>query len=164
MSIFIQLRLLPLLARRVGEHATCALGLLLISVAFSSCSLVRVQPYHALLFLASRMGLALVDTTTTALVARYSLTPTHRDQHFGMLIGVQAVSSIVAPVLAGKLYQRSLKTGGVFNVFPGAAPFILTAALALLACPVVLLLGATDRGWIATAAQHHGLVGVISRV
>ena len=54
MSIVIQLQLLPRLCARFGEHVSCAAGLLTLGLAFGLCSVVRSQPGHALLFLASR--------------------------------------------------------------------------------------------------------------
>ena len=53
-----QLLLLPRLVGLLGEHRSLLSGLVVLGACFGGAALVRLQPWHAVLFLAARAGLA----------------------------------------------------------------------------------------------------------
>jgi len=137
-AIIVQLLLLPALVRSVGEHAMSAAGLAVLGACFAASSLVRVQPWHAALFLASRVGWACTEVTAAALTARYS-TADERARNLGDLQSTQAAARIVTPLIGGKLYELSL-AGTRMSGPPGALPFLAVGLVSLLTAPAPLLL------------------------
>lgn len=142
-ALLTQLLLLPRLLERVGEAASCVAGLALLGVTMGASSLVRTQPLHFGLFVASRAGHALAETSNTALTARAS-PPERRARNLALLHTFQSGSRLVSPMLANYLFTLS-RTGGAGGgaaaIGPaGALPFLTVAALAIASAPLPLLL------------------------
>ena len=112
---------------------------------------MRTQPLHASLFLASRVGLAISETTNAAITAANSR-PERRARNLGLLQSTQAGGRIVSPLLAGWMYERStnMVTKGASTALgpPGALPFLAVGALVAATAPLPLLLrrGSGDAG------------------
>lgn len=138
-ALSVNLLLLPRLIDRYGEAAVCSVGLGLLGVCLSTSSLVLVQPYHAILFLLSRAGLASAETTSAALTVRFSAAE-RRGRNLALLQSTQSGSRIFSPLIASWLYTASL--GGSGQVPPGTLPFIVCGACALLTAPAPMLLQA----------------------
>jgi len=140
LALCVNLLVLPRLIDCVGEAVSCAIGLVLLGLCFGACSLITLQPLHFLVFLASRAGLAMADTTAAALSVRNS-SPEHRGRNIALLQSTQSGSRILSPLLAQWLYticidpSMSLGLGSA-----GTLPFLACGALALLTAPVPLLL------------------------
>ena len=138
-----QLLLLPWLVDAVGEARSCVAGLVLLGLAFGAFGLVRRQPAHFLLFVASRGGHSLADVSTAALTASAS-TPEARGRNLALLNSFQAGSRLVSPLVASYLYTLSTSGSGgglLSGLGPaGALPFLLVSALALCTAPAPLLL------------------------
>lgn len=135
-GLSVQLWLLPRLIDRIGEAVSCTLGLALLGTCVGMSAVLRSQPAHALLFLASRAGLAIAETSNSALTAQNS-EPSERGNNLAYLQSFQSGSRLFSPLIASRLYFESLS--GRFGT-PGTLPFLTTALLALLTAPVPLML------------------------
>ena len=136
-ALAVNLLLLPRLIDTIGEAAACAGGLCMLGLGLGASSIFRQQPTHAAAFLLSRAGLALADTTAAALTAKLSPADA-RPRNLALLQSTQSGSRIFSPLLAAWLYSASLR--GVVTIGPpGALPFLVCSACALLTAPVTLL-------------------------
>ena len=133
-----QLWLLPRLIDRMGEARSCACGLGVLGVAFGGFSLVRAQPLHMAIFVLSRAGHAVAEVANAALVASSSTAAT-RGRNLALLQSFQAGSRLVSPLVASALYTYSTTSANARLGPPGALPFLVVGALALLTAPAPLL-------------------------
>ena len=131
-TIITQIAIFPRLVKRVGEHAACAIGLVLLSMGLGGSSLLKIQPFHTSLYLAARVGAGVADTSTATLVARSSRGSDSRARNLGLIQSTRAGARIITPVLSGWLFQRSRK----FAFAPGALPYLLVASLLVTLMPV----------------------------
>ena len=62
-------RHLLLRRRAYGRHLACTLGILAVAIGIGGQYLVRVQPFHTVLYMINRAGAAVADNSTATLVA-----------------------------------------------------------------------------------------------
>ena len=137
-ALVVNLFVLPQIIDRVGEAAACSIGLAALGLCLGGCSLLTVQPWHFVVFLLSRVGFAMADTTAAALTARNSA-PERRARDLALLQSTQSGSRIFSPLLASWLYTHSISA--TRTVGPaGTLPFLTCGAAALLTAPLPLLL------------------------
>ena len=156
-----QLLLVPRAIGRLGEARACACGLLALGSCFAVAPLVRLQPAHALLYLSSRAGLALAETSNAGLSVKHS-PPALRGRNLGLLQSTQAGGRVVSPLVAGLLYEASLKGGvgggGALSSLPlgppGALPFLVAGSLAMLTAPLPALLLAREEKDADSLGRH----------
>ena len=138
-ALVVNLSMLPQLIDRVGEAVTCSIGLAILGLCLGGCSLLTMQPWHFVVFLLSRVGLAMADTTAAALTARNSA-PERRARDLALLQSAQSGSRIFSPLLASWLYTQSISATTQSIVPAGTLPFLTCGATALLTAPMPLLL------------------------
>mmetsp|Transcript_4171 Transcript_4171/g.8707 ORF Transcript_4171/g.8707 Transcript_4171/m.8707 type:complete len:480 (+) Transcript_4171:2-1441(+) len=131
----------PRLVASIGEHRACTLGILSVGTGIGGLSLVRVQPFHSLLYLLNRAGAAVADTATAALVARSSQGREARSRNLALLTSTRAAARIVSPLVSSTLFQMSCGGARV----PGALPFVLAASCAMAVAPLPSLLKRAER-------------------
>lgn len=130
----------PRLVRHTGEHRACALGIMAAGTGIGGLSLVRVQPWHSLLYMANRVGAGIADTATAALVARASASREDRSRNLALLTSTRAAARIASPLLSSKLFALSCAGLAQDVVAPGSLPFVIAACFALALAPVPLWL------------------------
>ena len=136
----------PALVKRIGEHRACTLGILAAGAGIGGQSLLRVQPYHSLLYMANRVGAAVSDTATATLVARSSVGREARSRNLALLTSSRAAARIASPLLSSRLFELSCRGAVAPWVAPGALPFVSAAALAMAVAPLPMVLrGAEER-------------------
>ena len=136
----------PRLVRRTGEHRACALGILAAGTGIGGLSVLRVQPWHSLLYMTNRIGAAVADTATAALVARSSADREERSHNLALLTSTRAAARIASPLISSEMFALSCAGLAQGVVAPGALPFVTAACFALAVAPVPLwLLGAERR-------------------
>ena len=141
LTVFTQLAIFPRLVKRLGEHLTCALGLSLLASGLGGFSLLKLQPFHSMLYFLARTGSAISDTSTATLVARSSEGTEARARNLALIQSTRAGARIVTPVLSGWLFEQS-RTGAVA---PGALPYLIVASLVVALVPVPLVLRSFER-------------------
>ena len=136
----------PRLVRRTGEHRACALGILAAGTGIGGLSVLRVQPWHSLLYMTNRIGAAVADTATAALVARSSADREERSHNLALLTSTRAAARIASPLISSEMFALSCAGLAQGVVAPGALPFVTAACFAVAVAPVPLwLLGAERR-------------------
>lgn len=140
-TIFTQLLLIPRLVRSIGPHSSCSLGLLGVSLGLGGCSVLRAQPVHSSLYLLNRVGSGVADTSTATLVALASADKQDRARNLGLIQSTRAAARIVTPMLSGYLFARSCSN----STCPGALPYLVVSALALLLIPLPRILRRMQR-------------------
>ena len=141
LTVFTQLAIFPRLVKRLGEHLTCALGLSLLASGLGGFSLLKLQPFHSMLYFLARTGSAISDASTATLVARSSEGTEARARNLALIQSTRAGARIVTPVLSGWLFEQS-RTGAVA---PGALPYLIVASLVVALVPVPLVLRSFER-------------------
>mmetsp|Transcript_20801 Transcript_20801/g.31821 ORF Transcript_20801/g.31821 Transcript_20801/m.31821 type:complete len:460 (-) Transcript_20801:1053-2432(-) len=128
----------PRIVHKIGDHTASALGLLSLSICLAGSSLVRKPIYlHSAFYLLNRFGSGIADTATATLVARYSPNNKCRARNLGFIQSTRAAARIFTPPLSGFLFSLSCN----FKYYPGALPYLLNSAFALLVSPIPLFLG-----------------------
>ena len=134
-----QLWVVPRLAKRVGNHMSCTLGLCALAVGLAGCSWIRWPlGLHVMLYLLIRMGQGVTDTSTATLVAQASNNQNERAYNLGMIQSTRAGARILTPLLSGSLFTRSCQPS--FPTPGGALPYLVNAVLALALTPLPLVL------------------------
>ena len=136
----------PRLVRRTGEHRACTLGILAAGTGIGGLSLVRAQPLHSLLYMTNRVGAAIADTATAALVARASAGREERARNLALLTSTRAAARIASPLVSSKMFALSCAGLAHAVVAPGALPFVVAAGFAMVVAPVPL--------WLRRAEQR----------
>ena len=131
----------PRLVARMGEHRACALGILAAGAGIGGQALLRIQPFHTVLYLTNRVGAAVADTATATLVARSSVGREARARNLGLLTSTRAAARIVSPLLSSRMFELSCSG----SVAPGALPFVTAACCALAVAPLPLVLRRAER-------------------
>jgi len=135
--------ILPKLVAKLGEHRVCTVGILAAGVGIGGQSLVRVQPFHSMLYMMNRAGAAVADTSTATLVARASPNRDARSRNLALLTSTRAAGRIVTPLLSSKLFELSCRRG--FGIASGALPFVIAACLAVSVAPLPAFLRMAER-------------------
>lgn len=140
-ALVAQLLVLPRMLDAMGEAFSCLVGLLILGSTFGLLGCVTVQPLHFWLFVASRAGHALAETSNAAITASAS-TPEKRGRNLALLQSFQSGSRLFSPLIASYLYELSLGQHrfGRWLGPPGALPFLWVGSLAILSVPMPLLL------------------------
>ena len=140
-ALVAQLLVLPRMLDVIGEAFSCLIGLVLLGACFGAVGCVTVQPFHFWLFVASRAGHALAETSNAAITASAS-TPENRGRNLALLQSFQSGSRLFSPLIASYLYELSLGSHrfGRWLGPPGALPFLWVGSMALLTAPAPLLL------------------------
>jgi len=136
LTVLTQLAIVPRVVKRVGEHKACALGMTALWSSLAGFSLVKAQPFHIVLYLASRLGAGVADTSTATLVARSSNGSDDRAKNLALIQSTRAGARIVTPLLSGWLFERSRRAAFA----PGALPYLVVASLLVALTPVPLVL------------------------
>ena len=131
----------PRLVARIGEHRACALGILAAGTGIGGQALLRIQPLHSLLYMTSRVGAAVADTATAALVARSSAGREERSRNLALLTSTRAAARIASPLLSSKVFELSCRG----SVAPGALPFVTAACFAFAVAPLPMVLRKAER-------------------
>lgn len=131
----------PKLVAKLGEHRACALGIVLAGTGIGGQSLFRVQPMHSLLYMMNRVGAAVADTATAALVASSSASREDRSRNLALLTSTRAAARIASPILSSKMFALSCKG----SVAPGALPFVTAACFAIAIAPLPLWMLRAER-------------------
>lgn len=126
----------PRLVAKIGEHRACTLGILAAGAGIGGQALLRVQPLHSLLYMTNRVGAAIADTSTAALVARSSVSREARSHNLALLTSTRAAARIVSPLLSSRMFALSCGAA----VAPGALPFVTAAGFAMAVTPLPMLL------------------------
>ena len=126
----------PRLVAKIGEHRACTLGILAAGAGIGGQALLRVQPLHSLLYMTNRVGAAIADTSTAALVARSSVSRETRSHNLALLTSTRAAARIVSPLLSSRMFALSCGAA----VAPGALPFVTAAGFAMAVTPLPMLL------------------------
>jgi MFS family permease len=136
-TIATQIFIVPRLVKSTGEHLSATLGLLLLTMGLVGTSLIRVLPFHTMLYMLIRVGQGIADTSTATLVARTSNGKEERARNLGMIQSTRAGARIFTPLVSGSLFSRSC-----LQPFPtpGSLPYLLNAGLALALTPLPLVL------------------------
>jgi len=140
-TILTQIFIVPRLVKRAGEHLSCSLGLWTLALGLAGMSLVRVQPFHIILYLLIRVGSGITDTSTATLVAQNSDGKEEKARNLGMIQSTRAGARIVTPLLSGSLFARSCQQSWM----PGSLPYWINSALALFLIPLPLILKRTEK-------------------
>ena len=136
----------PRVVAKIGEHRACALGMLAAATGIGGQSLVRVQPIHSMLYMTNRIGAAMADTATAALVARSSEGREARSRNLALLTSTRAAARIASPILSSKMFALSCSSGSLAVLAPGALPFVTAACCGLAVAPLPMwLLGEEQR-------------------
>jgi len=135
--------ILPRLVAKLGEHRVCTVGILAAGVGIGGQSLVRVQPFHSMLYMMNRAGAAVADTSTATLVARASPNRDARSRNLALLTSTRAAGRIVTPLLSSKLFELSCRRG--FGIASGALPFVIAACLAVSVAPLPAFLRMAEK-------------------
>ena len=129
-----------------GTHRTCTLGILAAGLGIGGQSLIRIQPFHSILYMFNRVGASIADTSTATLVASSSGDGADRAKNLAYLTSTRAAARIVTPLLSSKLFEMSCNGVGMGVLVPGALPFVTAACLAMGVVPLpTLLLRAAKR-------------------
>lgn len=136
-TILVQLVVFPRLVARVGEPASCTLGLSALSVGLVGAALVRTQPAHSGLYLLNRAGSGVADISIATLVSQASPNKEMRARNLGLIQSTRAAARIVTPLLSGKLFEASC--GWAFA--PGSLPYLVLASLVMSLTPLPLVIG-----------------------
>ena len=136
-TIATQMLIVPRLVKNAGEHLAGTLGLCILTTGLTGVSLLRVQPLHTLLYLLIRVGTGVTDTSTAALVARYSTDREERATNLGMIQSTRAAARIFTPVVSGSLFARSCLQQ---FPMPGSLPYLINASLAFVLAPLPIVL------------------------
>jgi hypothetical protein len=131
----------PPLVSLLGEHTACTLGILLTATGIGGQALLTRQPLHTLLYMLNRIGAAVADTSTAALVARSSPTRDARATNLALLTSTRAAARIVSPLLSSRLFAMSCG----WAVAPGSLPFGIAALCAMAVAPLPLWLLRAER-------------------
>jgi MFS family permease len=136
-TIATQIFIVPRLVKSAGEHLSATLGLLLLTMGLVGTSLIRVLPFHTMLYMLIRVGQGITDTSTATLVARASNGKEERARNLGMIQSTRAGARIFTPLVSGSLFSRSC-----LQQFPtpGSLPYLINAGLALALTPLPLVL------------------------
>ncbi len=124
------------LVARTGEHRACALGIVAAGAGIGGQALLRAQPAHSALYMLNRVGAAVADTATAALVARSSVGQQARAHNLALLTSTRAAARIASPLLSSTLFELSCRG----SVAPGALPFVTAAGFALAVAPLPMVL------------------------
>lgn len=135
---------LPKLVAKLGDHAVCTLGILAAGIGIGGQSLVRLQPFHTLLYMLNRGGASIADTSTATLVARLSCDKETRSKNLALLTSTRAASRIITPLLSSKLFELSCRSRGLM-VPCGSLPFVIAAGLATAVAPLPTLLKRAEK-------------------
>ena len=141
LTVLTQIAVFPRLVKRLGEHLTCAFGLSCLAVGMSGFALLKANPYHSILYLLTRFGTAIADTSTATLVVRSSPTSEARAANLALIQSTRAAARIVTPVLSGWLFERSRRG---FTA-AGALPYLLVASIIVSLIPVPLVLRSFEK-------------------
>lgn len=131
----------PRLVARIGEHRACMLGILAAGAGIGGQALLRVQPIHSLLYMTNRVGAAVADTATAALVARASVGSETRSHNLALLTSTRAAARVLSPLVSSKMFELSCRG----SVAPGALPFVTAACFAMAVAPLPMLLLRAER-------------------
>jgi len=126
--------ILPKLVTMLGEYNVCTMGILAAGVGIGGQSLIRVQPLHSILYMMNRVGAAVADTSTAALVARFSLDRNSRSRNLALLTSTRAAGRVVTPLLSSRLFEMSCRGSSTFSA--GALPFVIASCLAIAVSPL----------------------------
>ena len=137
----------PRLVARIGEHRACSLGILATAAGIGGQALLRVQPLHSLLYMLNRVGAAVADTATAALVARSSTGREERSRNLALLTSTRAAARIASPLISSKMLELSCRGSAARGIAPpGALPFVTAACFAMAAAPLPMLLQRGGKG------------------
>jgi len=138
----------PKLVANVGAHKACTIGILAVGAGIGGQSVVRVQPFHTMLYMMNRAGAAVADTATATLVASSSGGKEDRSRNLALLTSTRAAARIVTPLLSSKMFELSCREGGLKafkGVMPGALPFVTAACAAMAVAPLPSLLRRAEK-------------------
>jgi hypothetical protein len=128
-TVVTQLFIFPRINKKLGDHATCTLGLLGTASGLMGLSMCLLQPFHSSLYLLNRMCSGITDTATASLVAVGS---EQRSQNLALIQSTRAGARIITPVFSGYLFEWS--NVAAFGRAMGALPYLTGVANVLLMC------------------------------
>lgn len=139
-----------------GEHRACSVGILAVAAGIGGQSLIRIQPFHSILYMINRIGAAIADTSTAALVASSSTDRDNRSKNLGLLTSTRAAARIFTPLLSSKMFELSCRSSSssstssslsslVGGIPSGALPFVTAACFCLCAAPLPFVLCRAER-------------------
>jgi len=136
----------PKLVATVGAHTACTIGILAVGTGIGGQSLVRIQPFHTMLYMMNRAGAAVADTATATLVASSSGGKEDRSRNLALLTSTRAAARIVTPLLSSKMFELSCKgVGQKVGIMPGALPFVTAACAVMAVSPLPSLLRRAEK-------------------
>lgn len=142
----LQVFLIKPLSKRMGQHATLALGNLLLAAGMIGLAVVRVPALHFAFFACHIIGYCIADTSLVSAVSRYS-PRSAQGRDLALNQAAQACARIFSPVIAGLLYEHSkhralLKGATTHSAWlpVGALPFVVGGVGPLLALAIPALL------------------------
>ena len=135
--------ILPRIIAKIGEHRACMAGILAVATGIGGQSLIRVQPLHSLLYMINRVGAAVADTSTAALVASTSTNRDDRSKNLALLTSTRAAARIFSPLLSSKMFELSCKSSA--SILPGALPFVTAACFCLAVAPLPSVLRRAEK-------------------
>lgn len=140
MGLF-QVFLIKPLIGRIGQHATLALGNMLLALGMLGLAVARDKVLHFALFSCHILGYSIADTALVSLVSRYSAASS-QGRDLALNQAAQACARIFSPLIAGLLYERSKKNilNGKALLPLGALPFIAGGLCPLVAVVIPALL------------------------
>ena len=131
-TVVTQLFIFPRINKKLGDHATCTLGLLGTASGLIGLSMCLLQPFHSSLYLLNRMSSGITDTATASLVAVSSNGSEQRSQNLALIQSTRAGARIITPVFSGYLFEWS--NVAAFGRAMGALPYLTGVANVLLMC------------------------------
>lgn len=131
----------PQIIAKLGAHKACTLGILAAGTGIGAQSLVRIQPFHTMLYMINRAGAAIADTSTATLVASYSKNKENRSRNLALLTSTRAAARIITPLLSSKLFELSCRG----TRFAGSLPFVTATCFALVVSPFPTLLKKAEK-------------------
>jgi MFS family permease len=151
-TIATQIFIVPGLVKSTGEHLSATLGLWILAMGLIGTSLIRVLPFHTMLYMLIRVGQGITDTSTATLVARASNGKEERARNLGMIQSTRAGARIFTPLVSGSLFSRSC-----LQQFPtpGSLPYLINAGLALALTPLPLVLKRMEKNSKPSPTHHQ---------
>jgi len=137
-----------------GEHRACSVGILAVATGIGGQSLIRIQPFHSILYMINRIGAAIADTSTAALVASSSTDRDNRSKNLALLTSTRAAARIFTPLLSSKMFELSCRRSSstssslsllVGGIPRGALPFVTASFCCLAAAPLPFVLCRAER-------------------
>jgi DHA1 family tetracycline resistance protein-like MFS transporter len=153
-SVISQIIIIPWLLPKLGEVRMASCGALLMVIAFISYSIFPITGLPLYLYIASLIvgvGQPLVETSLVGLMSR-SVSSEVQGRINSSIQTVQALARIIAPLLAGWLYQ---------NINP-QAPYLFSVCLVVIAALAVKLAIPDKKFSLETTVQTSGNVVLIT--